>query len=65
MAASADQPHAVLLADDHHAIPIVFDLVNPLGSDGHLVCFGGERKRIQNCVAYITLHSVACYYQFL
>jgi hypothetical protein len=31
MAAPADQAHSVLLADDHHPVAIVLDLVKPLG----------------------------------
>jgi hypothetical protein len=53
MAAPADQPHAVLLADDHHPVSVVLDLVLPVGPCGHLVRLGGERKRMQHCADQI------------
>jgi hypothetical protein len=54
MATTADQAHAVLLADDHHPVAVVLDLVQPVGARGHVVRFGGERKRIQHCAGHIS-----------
>jgi len=44
--AAADQPNTVLLADDHHAIAVVPDFVQPIVAGRRLVGFGWERKRI-------------------
>jgi hypothetical protein len=38
----ANQAHVILLADEHHAVAVVLDLVDPVGPGGHFVCFGGE-----------------------
>jgi hypothetical protein len=45
MATSADQANAVLLADDHHPVAVVLDLVQPVGAGGHLVRLGGAPNR--------------------
>jgi hypothetical protein len=47
--ASADQAHAVLLADKHHAITVVLDLVDPSGAGEYLVRIGWEQKIVQLC----------------
>jgi hypothetical protein len=45
--APADQPHAVLFANDQHAITVVLDFVNPVGARGNIVGFGREGEGIQ------------------
>jgi hypothetical protein len=37
MPAPANQAHAVLLADDHHPVAVVFYFVQPVRAGGHIV----------------------------
>jgi len=41
VAAGADQPHAVLLPDQHHPVAVVLHFVEPVGAGRHLVRVGG------------------------
>jgi hypothetical protein len=66
MTTSADQPHTVVLANEHQPVTIVLDLVDPSGAGGHLVCFGGERELrelnwlVARTAQYVTGSAVAC-----
>jgi hypothetical protein len=59
VAAPADQPHALLIEDDHHAVAVMLDLVQPVGTPGHLTGFGGERKRVQHRGSHVSLMPIS------
>jgi hypothetical protein len=46
------------VASQHHPVAVILDFVNPVGSSGDFVSFGGERELVQHYADYLVLASV-------